>query len=207
MVRARRGGRRRTREAPASLRARIGAEVLGSSQPMVAREFRALLFASLFASIGCAGQNQNPPPSEPAAPTTTVRVVPSREPEPVPVVDAGAPVASSEPAASSAPAVASAEPVAPPAVASSEPAASLAPAVASAEPVAPPAPASVPRFVPVCTLVGTRSEGWRWSNGGFIQWAKCAGATARCARQGTSDEGYYTERNLLIVLAPCAKRR
>jgi hypothetical protein len=59
---------------------------------------------------------------------------------------------------------------------------------------------------PICTLVGTRSEGWRWSGGGFIRWSQCAGMIAHCARAGTAEEGWYAGGGL-IVLSPCARSR
>lgn len=63
---------------------------------------------------------------------------------------------------------------------------------------------------PVCTRVGTRSEGWAWPNGRFIHWAKCKGVVPKCKAAGVSHErepeveGWYAGATL-IAPARCAE--
>jgi hypothetical protein len=57
---------------------------------------------------------------------------------------------------------------------------------------------------PVCTRVGTRSEGWAWPDGRFIRWAKCKGVVPKChtADARHKVEGWYAGR-ALITRALC----
>jgi hypothetical protein len=60
---------------------------------------------------------------------------------------------------------------------------------------------------PVCTRVGTRSEGWAWPSGRFIHWAKCKGVVPTCHPVDAKHdvEGWYA-RGGLIAAARCARR-
>lgn len=60
---------------------------------------------------------------------------------------------------------------------------------------------------PVCSRVGTRSEGWAWPSGRFIHWAKCKGVVPIChAVDGKhAVEGWYA-KGTLIAAARCAKK-
>lgn len=57
---------------------------------------------------------------------------------------------------------------------------------------------------PICTRVGTRSEGWAWPSGRFLHWAKCKGVVPRChaVDAGHATEGWYAV-DTLIAAAHC----
>jgi hypothetical protein len=66
--------------------------------------------------------------------------------------------------------------------------------------------AAASRGRPVCTRVGTRSEGWAWPDGRFIHWAKCKGVVPQCHRVGPghATEGWYAN-GVLIAAADCSE--
>jgi hypothetical protein len=94
------------------------------------------------------------------------------------------------------------------------PARGAADAGARARPAAPDAGATTasasrapkPSGPPVCTRVGTRSEGWVWPGGELIRWEKCAGMRPICSHKGMPDEGWYA-RGQLVARAACAPPR
>jgi len=58
---------------------------------------------------------------------------------------------------------------------------------------------------PTCVNVGTKSEGWRLTNG-TIKYATCGKCAARCLHAGTKSEGWYdTCTSRLIEWAECAE--
>jgi hypothetical protein len=65
--------------------------------------------------------------------------------------------------------------------------------------------AAASRGRPVCTRVGTRSEGWAWPDGRFIHWAKCKGVVPQCHQVGPdhATEGWYAN-GVLIAAADCS---
>ena len=59
---------------------------------------------------------------------------------------------------------------------------------------------------PVCTRVGTRSEGWAWPDGRFILWSQCKGKKVQCVHVGTDREGWYASDSL-IATARCGNEQ
>ena len=45
-------------------------------------------------------------------------------------------------------------------------------------------------FVPYCTNIGTRSEGWKMPDGS-VKWDNCSKKVAVCAAIGSKSEGWY----------------
>jgi hypothetical protein len=54
----------------------------------------------------------------------------------------------------------------------------------------------------LCDAIGSRSEGWYYSNGNLIKWDSCKGCTAACKTIG-GVEGWYSSCNSMLIAKGC----